>query len=79
MFQESLTMLSLVHCGGLKGWDVLHEMQVSVKRFRKVTKKLLELNFINYDPDTFTYSLTLRGENVIKSVHVRRLSDPAFN
>ena len=75
MFQESLTMLSQIHFGGAKSWDILQGMQISIKRFRTLTKKLLELNFIIYDPDTFTYALTSQGENIIKSMRMRRLVD----
>jgi len=72
MYQESIALISLIHSGELKSWDILQEMQISIDRFRKIIKKLLELNFVKYDPDTFTFSLTSSGDNLIKSMQSHR-------
>lgn len=66
MFDESLKMLAMIHYGENKSWDIAQRMGLSIRRFRALVQTLLELSFICYDQDDCSYSLTQRGENMVK-------------
>ena len=67
MFNESVKMLSLIRSGE-QSWDIAEKMDISIKRFRTLIRKLLALQFIGYEPHCFKYHLTVHGENVINFI-----------
>ena len=71
MFGESLEMLSVIHYGENKSWEIAHRMDLPIHRFRTIVEKLLRLQFICYDQHDYSYSLTSRGKNVIKFAYAQ--------
>ena len=69
MFEESVKMLSLIGSGEQKSWDIAQKLDIPIKRFRALTSKLLDLQFIKYEAHCFKYFLTVHGENVLKCIN----------
>ena len=66
VFGESLEMLSMIYYGENKSWEIAQKMDAPINRYRALIKKLLDLQFIRFDKNNYSYSLTAHGENVIK-------------
>jgi DNA-binding IclR family transcriptional regulator len=66
VFGESLEILSMIDIGENKSWEIAQKLDVPIHRYRALIRRLVELRFIHYDDRDYSYSLTSRGDNVIK-------------
>lgn len=69
MFDESIRILSLINSGDQKCWKLAQKMEIPVRRFEAQIKRLLDLNFIEFEANQLMYFLTTRGENVLRCVN----------
>ena len=69
MFEEIVKLLSLIGSGEQTGWDIALKLDIPITRFRALTSKLLDLQYIKYEAHCFKYFLTMHGENVLKCIN----------
>ena len=69
MFEEFVKMLSLIGSEQQTVWDIALQMDVPITKFREITSKMLDLQYIRYEAHCFKYFLTLHGENVLKCIN----------